>query len=906
MRKFAIIFFCLVPLLLSAAEPSVKNTAKGVELKNYNFSICLSSNAELLSFIDLKTNSDIASQNGKKIASVKLNKGNQIEASNLSLKGNVLHIYFDSLFVDLRIDTYDDYFAIEVIDAHLPEVTELVFLDLTLKYDYTDPRAFIAAGLAMTLNTDHVFYPSGESKEVKGRCMIRTGFKGAKVAIVAYDKQNFWDLVKKVYRSIPDNSVPLAYHSGGPFAQESEANRFDCVIIGGSEVEPSKVSEWISFYNKKLGVRQFDFHHGKTTFIQGQFTFPVLGSAKAFKEQITTPLYSTGVISTLHSYSYYIDYTANEILSNHKWQQQLEFRGSFPLEASITPTATEIAVAGRIPNRENDFSFTSVYSPFLLIDNEIVRYTVGENGFVSCKRGQCGTVATNHKKGTSVKIIGGYYHMIAPQIGSELFYEIARRTAVAYNEGGFRGFYFDAFDGLGMHLKYAGLGDYVWYYGAAFINEVLKYCQTPPEVIEYSHIYPSVWSARGRGESWDRPHRGYKIFIDTHTKRNQSLRNCNYSTTLGWFDFYQTGKAQPGNFSTKYLFSDDMDYLGCKSLAYDQTMIYEGLKEQDVDATPAMRRNMKIYAQYNRLRMDNYFTEKVKSALKEGLCEYKLVKKRRNWGFNEVVYVRSKLRNITSDKLSGNNPYKKQSPFVRLENMYSSNCSSSVHLMNASELVNLCTSKCEKEFPDLLNLSNHLGLRISLEGNGAKSEDALCIRLRSSETGGYADYIIFLNFEGRRDVILTNLDNAEYRTLNFIGAENGLYNMHRDEVNFKRVKYIQVFRSQGCKDVRAYSIDAVPVVPNALTNPTIMLNKAMVTFEGTLQSGEYLEYNAGENNAIIYDSIGNARIVNAYRKGKFMVPEGAFNATVSGISEHDNMPAEVSLTFGLYGAFIHN
>ena len=96
------------------------------------------------------------------------------------------------------------------------------------------------------------------------------------------------------------------------------------------------------------------------------------------------------------------------------------------------------------------------------------------------------------------------------------------------------------------------------------------------------------------------------------------------------------------------------------------------------------------------------------------------------------------------------------------------------------------------------------------------------------------------------------------------------------------------------------------MVPNALTNPTIMLNKAMVTFEGTLQSGEYLEYNAGENNAIIYDSIGNARIVNAYRKGKFMVPKGAFNATVSGIPEHDNMPAEVSLTFGLYGAFIHN
>ena len=97
-------------------------------------------------------------------------------------------------------------------------------------------------------------------------------------------------------------------------------------------------------------------------------------------------------------------------------------------------------VSGNIAGIKNPGSYNSVYSPFILIDNEIIRYSLGKDGFVNCKRGQCGTIAATHKKGTNVRVIGGYFNYIAPKIGSELYYEIARRTAAAYNEGGFRGF----------------------------------------------------------------------------------------------------------------------------------------------------------------------------------------------------------------------------------------------------------------------------------------------------------------------------------------------------------------------------------------------------------------------------------------------------------------------------------
>ena len=906
MRKIIFTVLLFVPLLLNAADEGIRNTAKGIELVNSRVSICLSDNAELVSFVDIRTNKDIAAHNHKKIASITTSSGKNIDASRLTLDNNILHVIIGSAKVDLRVEAYDDFFTIEVQNVDLPGVEVLTFMDLSLNYDYKSPEAFVAAGVAMSLQTNHVFYPSGESKEVVGKCMAKSGFAGAKLAVVASSKPQHWNLVKEVYRTIPKGTVPVAYSSGGPFAQDSEANRYDCVIIYGAEMSPAKVSEWIDFYYKKLGIRQFDFHHGTSSFLQGQFSFPVLGSAKAFKEQIADPLYDAGIISTLHSYSYYIAYTADEILSNPKWQQQLEFRESFPLVSSITSTNTEIAVIGNLPNKTNDFSFTSAYSPYLLIDNEVIKYSVGEKGFVSCKRGQCGTKAVAHKKGAVVKIIGGYFHQIAPQIGSELFYEIARRTAVAYNDGGFRGIYFDAFDALGMHLKKEGLDDYTWYYGAAFINEVLKYCQTPPEVVEYSHIYPSVWAARGRGESWDRPKRGYKSFIDKHSTRNQSLRDRQYSTTMGWLDFYPVNKEQPGNYSTKYFFADDVDYLGVKSIAYDQSMTYEGLLQRDVEAIPGLKRNLERYSQYNELRMENYFNDAVKQTLRTGNSEYRLVKRNGVWGFDEVVYNRVKLRDISKDSFTGTNPYKRQKPFVRLENLYSSDCFKTVRLMSSDELTEQNSQKCEKTFASPLNLKELLGLKVTLQGNGVASKDAVCIRLHSSETGGYADYVVRLNFEGTRDILVTNTDNAEYRDLYFLGAEDNLYRTHRTDVDFSKVKFVQVFKSSNCKTATVLSIDAVPLVSNALANPVVAVNGASVTFQGTLQSGEYLEYNAGERSVVVSDSIGNARTINVKRKGRFVVPSGDFTANVSGIAEHDNMPAEVCLTFGLYGNFIHN
>ena len=903
-RSFCLLgcILLILPINLFSRPPEVRYESGNIVLCNDIAKLVISEKAELIACVDLQSNVDIATHAQNKIAYVKTTGGKIIEAHTATLRGNTLSLTIGNLRVDLDVHAHNHYFSFEVINDYLSGIESLSFVDFKFLYDYSKEDATVAVGAAMSLQTDPFYYPSGESKEVIGRCTFLTGLKGAKLAVIVCNKKELRKCLKEVYYSIPKGNVPVSM-VGGPFALDSEINTRDCLML--KDADPSKLQEWISFYSQ-WDIRQFDFGMGPKTFIQGQFSFPNFGNAAGFKKQIVDPLEDAGIISSLHTYSYYISYGANEILSNPKWQQQLEFRENFILAKSISATDNDVSISGDKTTLKNEQSFWVVHAPYLLIDKEILKYYVGVNGLVSIQRGQCGTKAVSHKAGTKVRLIGGYYSHIAPQPGSELFYEIARRTAAAYNEGGFKGIYFDALDGLGVHLKYAGLDDYIWYYGAAFVNEVLKYCIEPP-MVECATLYPSIWSARGRGGAWDTPCRGYKNFIDDHIAVNESLMNCHYLTTLGWYNFYPTSTTTPTGFSTKYMFFDDVDYLGVKAIAHDQTMVYNGLLERDVNALLALRRNLERYSQYNRLRIKNYFSDKVKAALKAGRYEFRLENRRGKNVFREVKYCRSKIRDISYSVLDGKNPFKQQSPFIRIENLYSSNSKSSISLIKLDESIDLISQQCKKEYPSLLNIDGYYALKVSIKGNGVNSKDAICIRLCSSgNLDGYADYVIRTNFDGWKEVILSDLDNAEYPDLKFQGMEDQLYKTHRFPTNYTRISSIQVFTSGICNGVRIKSIEAVSLTPNALINPSVVMGNNSITFLDTLQSGEYIEYQVGNETATIYDSIGNTRKTSVSRRGRFRVPNGKFSAYVHGIPELKKAPSEVVLTFGLYGDYIKN
>lgn len=905
MRKralFFIVVFVFLPCLL-VAQSIVHNTTEGIEFRNNKVSILISEKAELLSCVELSSGRDIAAHDHKKIAKATIpGKGTQ-QASRITFSNDMLHLYFGEDVVHCKVAAKDQFFTVEVAGGDIEKIDFLVFLDLKMDYDYTASNPFLAAGVAMTLQTNPVHYPSGEAKEVIGQCYKKTGIKRAKLAIVTCRKNELRGILQDVYKAVPKGELPVSYNGGGPFALDNEANRYDCVLI--YTTKPSYVPDWISFYSQ-FGIRQFEFMLGPTTFVQGDFSFPTFGSATAFKEMITNPLLDAGIVSTLHNYAYYLSYSSTELLSDPKWQQQLEFHGGMSLSGRLSADATAISVTGDKSCMKSDYPHSKLLSPYLLIDNEIIKYQIGTGGFVSCQRGQCGTKPTTHKSGAKVRIIGGYYGHIAPQIGSELYYEIARRTAKAYNEGGFRGFYFDALSGLINHLKYTHEESYLWYYGAAFVNEVLKHCNRSPDVLDISVMYCTLWPSRGRGITYDSPLRGYKNHIDDHIEQNKSYMDRQYVTTLGWYNFYPTKNEIPSDYSVKYMFFDDVDYAGVKSIAYDQTMTYNVLSQSNVDKTPALKRNLDLFTQYTQLRQSGYFSERVLKILREGHFEYKLERKNNKWGFRQAVYCKERIRDISKDELVSNNPFKRQKPFVRLENCYTSSSNSSpIVLIQGSNAIELRAEGITKEYSSPLDLSNHKALRITVKGNGKDSKDAICVRLGASSGGAYADYVVRLNFDGWREIVVPGLDNGDYPGLVFKGMPDDVSQTHQNTVDMSRVSYFKIYQT-GNANASVQKVEAVPIVSNSLTRPTVHVGGASITFDDTIKSGEYVEYSVGNQAAVVYDSQGNGRTIDVSQSGRFRVPRGKFSAFVSGTPEVEDSPSEVILSLGLYGKLVKN
>ena len=885
------------------AGSGIYKQGNDVVLENDRAVVTLTDEGLLKSFVSKKSGEDIAVHDQTSFIYFPGADGKNIGIKHLELlqNGVLLATMGDGRKISLQAYTNDDFLSLEVLDC-IPAINGiLTFCDFRLKYDFASEDCFLGAGVAMNLQTNEVYYPTGEGKNVLAKCDSKIAVNGSKIAIVACHKAELRSILKDVFRAIPQGDV-LFTESGGPFALDNPLSNGDYLIC--NNVEPDRMDELVEFYSS-LGISQVNFERGYKTFVQGQFNIPKLASLAEFKEKVADPLYDAGIISTMHTYAYYIAPEATEILSNPKWQQQLEFREEYALTADVTEKSAEFPAKVDMSVRSDQGKSVFSRTNYALVDQEIIYYSITENGFVGCRRGQCGTKAVSHKRGAKIKVISGCFALFVPTIGSELFFEVAHRCADAYNEGGYRGIYFDALDGLSYHLNYEGMGDLRWYYGAAFVNEIVRNCKIPP-MIEYSTMYPSLWAARGRMGAWDTPSRGYRGWNDLHVAENLKYRDRYYNTTLGWYNFYPTDSKYPGNYSTKYMFYDDVDYVGCKSIVYDQSIVYCGLKEADVEAYPAMKMNLDRYSVYSKLRTSGYFSDKVKEKVKNSSFECQLVKKAGRWRFQQVDYSREKLRDIRLDLLNGNNPFKKQTPMIRIENSYTSIEDDGVALLPFDEGVEITKSKRTVKFVTSLDLSERLAVKVKVLGNGADSNDAICIRLESAgiPLPGYSDHIIRLDYEGWREFVLTDLDNAEFRDLTFKGMPDSYYKLYRQYTDYSKVTDVSVYLSGDCNGVKMGDVKAVKMNSYSFSNPSVTVGGKTISFDCDLASGEYLEYDPVTKKAAAYDQAGNSRYVAVSGAMGFRVPSGDFEAELSGTSDIENAPIEATLTFGFSGQII--
>ncbi|MBE6650692.1 MAG: S-layer homology domain-containing protein [Ruminococcaceae bacterium] len=836
------------------------------------------------------------------------------------------------------VETFDDIFTVELA-SNLPSVLKgASFGNLAINEEYnTNPDSYRLCSLLMNTNTNTSNSANGSSKATGGSTYTFVPqTMGAKLGITFGKYENIREQLKRISDAI-DPAVGLTSTAGGPYALDNH-DLFKDYVIMSSGIDQSNVEE-VSSLASKYSVGQIDIHQGGSTFIQASFDFRcaltdeeknskkhVWGTGAMFKERIADVAHANGVQLGLHTYSSLVPTSATDILSNPQWQMDFTFADTiYTLRGKLTKGRTNIKTnedASGFKVLEGNIPWNGPWTKYILIDEEIILVQQGtSSGFLNVKRGQCGTKPAAHEDGAEIRQFLCHYGMFQPRVGSELFWHIADRTAQAYNEGDFDMIYLDGFESFARDSM--SKSEERYYYYAEFARRIVSQCIKKP-IMEYSSGAPTyLWNARGRGGATDSARRAYKQHKINHRGVNMSYYNNFYTSTFGWFHFNPDVTTEFKNTLVKTMFRDDLDNTGALAIAWDISTVNDSF----TPTTMAQKRsedNFAYYTVYSLLRLNGYFSPEVKEQLKAGKYEHKVFRQDDGtWAFKEMKYSFNRILDMNDDLfISGSdmNPFAEQTPYVRIEQRYSTKGEDEVVVLALDENAAVSTLAKKHSFPEV-NISDKITLKVKVFGNGSAT-DAILIQLGSvvtSETGRN-DYVIPLNFTGWREFILADADNADYGPYTFSGTAHASqlsYETFRAVPSMSRVNSFTIKLCGECTGVKIDDIRAAKTVDAPVKNPSVTVGSSTITFNTELHSGEFIEFypETGKAYQTYYEEVYNeetgkyvsdtAHVKEVTYTGKLTVPNGPFTYTY-GAEALTDAPTRARVGIGLSGAVITN
>ena len=810
----------------------------------------------------------------------------------ITVSGNVATAKGEFGSVEMSLNAFDDHFIFEILKADIfDKVRYFNFATVNFEYDTDDDNALRAVDVAMTVNTNPRYYPDGMNKSFSGQAMAHLGgYVGAKLGVAIVPKPILRDTLKVICEKI-DAQKGIVSKIAGAWALDHKDNFGDYIILGSAD--PEVVYKNLNTY-KELDIDQLDFHQGKDSFRQGDFKYMKGENMSEFREKVSDVLKENGMIAGLHTYAYYVTDGCHELLSDPETLKQLDREEEFTLAEDISPESPFIPSVESTEELSTVYGFFARNLPYCLIDNELIQYQNHPHGFTVVQRGVGGTKPAKHKKGATIYHLIGCFHLFCPKPGSQLFKDVARYTAQAYNEGGFDMIYLDALDGITRHCK----ADEAWFYCAQFVHEILRYCNHDP-IIEYSTMYASLWAARARSGAWDHPTRAFKKFNLAHHKEHALFARRHYTATLGWYNHYPINEGQPGNHHTKYEHWDNIDYLGSLAVMYNYSMVYQNLK---TDRYAALKRNLDLFKTYNTLRKSNYFKNSYLEKLRRSKHEFKLVnKKGGKWTFVEKNYSTSRLYDVEDKERNSvvfTNPFKAQTPFIRLEHCMSSFGNESMILLPLNANKPLSEQLIKHEYGGEINIGSVLAIKVRVKGNGKKGVIGIKTKFATNGNGfGYALYLIDTDFEGWRDFILYETDNGTRFGENDFEEGEHLWKVFRNPISTDRLVSIELHAHGDIEGVQMSTIKACRPIYNVIKNPVVRIGEQRVMFECELTSTDFIEWDG--KTAKVIDRYGNEKPV--WFDGTVTVPKGKYKAEVALAANLNGCPVNAYLTIGTTG-----
>ncbi|MCL2744167.1 MAG: hypothetical protein FWE67_09970 [Planctomycetaceae bacterium] len=884
------IFACFISLFLvcqtlSADEP--------LRWQTEHFQLTLSEKGIAENFIDRRNNTDYYDAARKSAFCIlKLEKaGRDFVPNNVKQDGDILTFTFSDtpITVKIRVAAEKTFLTFDVVEIS-GDFYSLQFARVPLNIDY-GKSDFAATAMSRKINTKTLDYP-GRSRLLGGHCYQSIGYKGAGVFLLGFPEAKLRDAMKTIVDSYPPGEMPVS-KAGGPYAKDNPKNRGSYIIIS-EPITEDKVEEWAK-HLAEFGVDQVDFHQG-VPFRQGDFHF----NEKAYPNGIsdfrkTTEAFKKhGMITGLHTYAEFL--SPNSRFVSPVPSKDLDVMRTFTLAADLDMESKTVLVEESTADVSEITGFFVRNSKVVRIGDELIIINQPQKeapfGFNNCTRGAYGTKISAHAKGTPVDHLTQFFFLFVPKPESELFLEVARETARAYNEGGFGMIYLDALDGTWSIIADKEL---TWYYDSLFVNEILKNVNTPP-LLEYSTFSSNLWYGRSRMGAWDAAHRGYQTFFDMHIDSNLSQADRLYLPgQMGWMAILPSRGDNIDNFQYDIMFSEDVEYLGAKCLGHDYGLSY--LDIQKSAATPATYRNGMVLRNYDTLRKERYFSAETLNQLKEPGKHFLIGKSANGWHLTEANYGRAVLNSEKNSFVFGN-PFGKQTPaLIRIENYHQT---ADYDSPDAIELIPMDETKAventvSQKFEKPLDLSKHLGMGIWVFGDGGGQQINVRVDSPPHLVSGHTDHFIDVDFTGWRYFSLAKAENGTRQNVKWAIPCGGMYVEFRQKVHYNSISEVHLMIVGDPKNLRFRTVKALPIQETYLVNPTLEINGQNMAFEGKIKNGHYMEYTPG-NRAVVYDSLGNEISEMKPPANQIEIPNGQSTVRFVGKSESGgNAAARVTI-----------
>lgn len=829
--------------------------------------------------------------------------------------GRLHFVYTNGVEAYFIVDVKDNYFTLE-LDSNLPlTIKTIYFGNLNVNTPFSnDLDSYRLSGISMHMNTNMQIRPGGSYKYTSAYAMRKFGTMGAKFGITfsrfgGSKNGEHRQYLKEILDAI-DPTVGITSTKGSAYTYDN-TDVFGDYVIQSSGLTAATATETAQTL-KKYSIDQLDFHQGGSSFIQGDFNFvcakegdETFTTAAQFKERVGNLVTAEGIQLGLHTYTSLISSSSTNILTNPKWQKQIAHKESenLTLKEDVAADATAFLtnedassikiVGNNTSGGTSSLPWAGPNTGYFLIDEEIVLVTANDaTGLTTVSRGKCGTKATEHKAGAKIIHYLGHYGMFQPIPGSELFYHIADLTAQAYNDGGFEMIYLDGFES--MTNSNWSESDSNWYWQASFIQRIVSQCKVSP-IIEGSDFPVSFWNARARGGAVDHGVRETKKYNYNHMTSNRNFLNSFITATLGWFHYSPDITAGQKNTFSKTMFIDDLDYLGAMGVAFDMSSVANGFSVSTYNTYKTISNNTLYYSLYSRLRKGGYFSDEVKTKLQEGILEgkeYKIEEQADgSWAFREMKYFKNKVFDLSDSTYAtgkGTNPYDAQTPYIRIEQRFSTLSKNQTAVVAFDETAAISTLTGKHSFTQI-DLDTKRAFKVKVYGNG-NPDDAILLTFGSAATTetGRLDFFIPVAHTGWREFILIDMDNADYDGYDFAGdyITSCHYATFRNGYSYKTANSVTINLCGSCEGVMIDDIAAYTLTNSPAKNPSVTINGQTITFSATVRSGEYIEYfpTLGKAYHHSYDyktlsptNNGNTATVKEISfSGSVTVPEGDF------------------------------